>query len=149
MVVITCFPPPTDDIRHKQPSTKLCINSKEVGIGTLYIAERRLAWVEDTSLQQGYSIEYKNVSLHAISRDLQAFPEECLYVMLDLAMESPQEANGDADEEGTEMTELRFIPEDKGCLDAMFQAMSHCQTLHPDTDNSFSSDGKFIIHFSS
>jgi nucleotide-sensitive chloride channel 1A len=36
------------------------------------------------------------------------------------------------------MTEMRFVPDDKGMLDAMFHAMSECQSLHPDPQDSFS-----------
>jgi len=36
------------------------------------------------------------------------------------------------------MTEVRFIPEDRGLLEAMFHAMSVCQTLHPDPNDSVS-----------
>ena len=34
------------------------------------------------------------------------------------------------------MTEIRFVPDDGSSLDAMFAAMSECQALHPDTDDS-------------
>ena len=42
------------------------------------------------------------------------------------------------EEEGTGMTEMSFIPDDKGMLDAMFLAMSECQALHPDPNDSVS-----------
>jgi hypothetical protein len=42
------------------------------------------------------------------------------------------------------MTEMRFVPDDKGMLDAMFHAMSECQTLHPDPQDSFS-EGLYIF----
>ena len=45
----------------------------------------------------------------------------------------------DSDTESeTQMTEVRFIPEDRGLLEAMFHAMSVCQTLHPDPNDSVS-----------
>lgn len=40
------------------------------------------------------------------------------------------------------MTEMRFAPDNTNNLDAMFQAMSQCQALHPDPHDSFS-DGNF------
>lgn len=36
------------------------------------------------------------------------------------------------------MSEVRFIPEDRGLLDAMYHAMTICQTLHPDPNDSIS-----------
>jgi hypothetical protein len=43
-----------------------------------------------------------------------------------------------------DMTEMRFVPDDKGMLDAMFHAMSECQSLHPDSQDSFS-EGLYIF----
>merc|ERR1712029_641801 len=34
------------------------------------------------------------------------------------------------------MTEIRFVPDDATSLDSMFAAMSECQQLRPDTDDS-------------
>ena len=53
--------------------------------------------------------------------------------------------NEDSDEEEesvSEMSEVRFIPEDRGLLDAMYHAMTVCQTLHPDPNDSVS-DGNY------
>jgi nucleotide-sensitive chloride channel 1A len=52
----------------------------------------------------------------------------------------PHSGSGDEEsEEGVQnMTEMRFVPDDKGMLDAMFHAMSECQSLHPDPQDSFS-----------
>jgi nucleotide-sensitive chloride channel 1A len=41
-------------------------------------------------------------------------------------------------------TEMRFVPDDKGMLDAMFHAMSECQSLHPDLQESFY-DGLYLF----
>jgi hypothetical protein len=35
------------------------------------------------------SKEYPHISLHAISKDPSAFPQECLYLMLDSRLEEP------------------------------------------------------------
>lgn len=54
-------------------------------------------------------------------------------------------ANEDSEEESESgMSEVRFIPEDRGLLDAMFHAMSVCQTLHPDPNDSVS-EGKIFF----
>ncbi len=47
------------------------------------------------------------------------------------------DSDSDAESE-TKMTEVRFVPEDRGLLEAMFQAMSACQALHPDPNDSVS-----------
>ncbi|XP_075214815.1 chloride nucleotide-sensitive channel icln [Lycorma delicatula] len=143
MVVLTSFPPPTEGIKHEQQLTTVYVNNRELGKGTLYIAESRLAWVNGET-QQGFSLEYPHIAMHAISRDLQAHPYECLYVMLDTCLEDEgqnESVSGDeGDDPGSGITEMHFVPEDKGMLDAMFQAMNHCQVLHPDPQDSFSED---------
>lgn len=40
MVVLTSFPPPSDGIKLVQPNTGAFIDTKSLGQGTLYIAER-------------------------------------------------------------------------------------------------------------
>lgn len=47
----------------------------------------------------------------------------------------------DEDDEGG-VTEVRFVPEDKGILQEMFEALKECQTLHPDPNDSIS-EGMF------
>src|SRR5687768_3529616 len=42
------------------------------------------------------------------------------------------ESENESAESSVGMSEVRFVPEDKSLLDAMFQAMSECQALHPD-----------------
>ncbi|KAG8320039.1 hypothetical protein J6590_078041 [Homalodisca vitripennis] len=60
--------------------------------------------------------------------------------MVDSCLEetnSDDEENGDgddADSGGT--TEMRFAPADKAQLDYMYRAMSYCQALHPDPNDS-------------
>jgi len=144
MVVLSSFPPPTEGIKLVQSNTGAFINSRDLGSGTLYIAESRVSWVSASS-GEGFSLEYPHISLHAVSKDLSSFPRECLYLMLDSKLEeseSPADDESD-DEPESDMSEVRFIPEDRGLLDAMFHAMSVCQTLHPDPNDSVSDDGDF------
>jgi nucleotide-sensitive chloride channel 1A len=115
MVVLSSFPPPTEGIKLVQPNTGAYINTRDLGQGTLYIAERficvfiyfifsinifkinyfiyfksfsRVSWVSATS-GQGFSLEYPHISLHAVSKDPSAFPLECLYLMLDSRLDEP------------------------------------------------------------
>ena len=67
-----------------------------MGMGTLYISEARVSWVGiqgkvteqyparkvEIKCWQGFSLEYKHVALHAVSRDLTQFHQECLYLMI-------------------------------------------------------------------
>merc|ERR1711978_567561 len=92
--------------------------------------------------------EYKHIAMHAVSRDLTQFHQECLYLMIDVRlvdeegtpMSTPNTSGDDDSEDEMEsdggMTEIRFVPDDATSLDSMFAAMSECQQLHPDTDDS-------------
>lgn len=42
MVVLSSFPPPAEGIKLVQPNTGAFINTRDLGQGTLYIAERLL-----------------------------------------------------------------------------------------------------------
>uniref|UniRef100_A0A915JAR3 Uncharacterized protein n=1 Tax=Romanomermis culicivorax TaxID=13658 RepID=A0A915JAR3_ROMCU len=59
-------------------------------------------------------------------------------------------SNGDSDnvvqaetDDEQPITELRFVPQDKNALETIFQALSECQALHPDEDDSFSDGNDF------
>jgi len=55
-----------------------------------------------------------------------------------LSSENPENEEDDGD---TPITEMQFAPDNTNNLDLMFQAMSACQALHPDPQESFS-DGE-------
>jgi hypothetical protein len=67
MVVLSNFPPPTDGIRHEQPSTTVHINDREIGIGTLFIAER---------------LVYYNLKCITSTRELGAYTESSNIVFI-------------------------------------------------------------------
>ncbi|XP_076622733.1 chloride nucleotide-sensitive channel icln isoform X2 [Colletes latitarsis] len=145
MVVFSNFLAPQEGIRHKEQNTTVSINDRELGKGTLYITESLLSWVNyDT--QQGFSLEYPDISLHGILRD-KLHPRKCLYIVVDAKVDLPDAplppSSGSGSENEDEdadpnFTEMRFAPDDTNNLDAMFQAMNQCQALYPDPQDSFS-----------
>lgn len=50
----------------------------------------RVCWVAESG--QGFTLDYPSISLHAVSRDLSSFPNECLYLMLDAGSEQQEDA---------------------------------------------------------
>ncbi|XP_014256606.1 methylosome subunit pICln [Cimex lectularius] len=134
MVVVTNCTPPTEGVRHEQPATVAVMNKKDLGKGTIYIAESCLSWVNEAT-GRGFSLQYPHICVHAVSRDTSTYPKECLYLMIDANIDfSGEEQGSDEEEEDAEdkMTEIRFIPDDKTSLDSMYSAMNVCQALHPD-----------------
>lgn len=63
--------------RHLKAS-KSCLVLLFKAVCFLFI--RRLSWFDSSGL--GFSLEYPTISLHAISRDVSAYPQEHLYVMV-------------------------------------------------------------------
>lgn len=52
----------------------------------------RLSWLENSGV--GFSLDYPTISLHAVSRDLNAYPWEHLYVMVNARFEGkPHQCN--------------------------------------------------------
>uniref|UniRef100_A0A8D0BJQ8 Methylosome subunit pICln n=1 Tax=Salvator merianae TaxID=96440 RepID=A0A8D0BJQ8_SALMN len=138
---------PSEGVRLRQPDTEAVLAGKGLGTGCLYIAESRLSWIENSGL--GFSLEYPIISLHAISRDLSAYPWEHLYVMVNAKFEAEElketpleekeeeeeEEEGESEDGFEPISEFRFVPSDKSALEAMFSAMCECQALHPDPED--------------
>ncbi|VDP14787.1 unnamed protein product [Soboliphyme baturini] len=82
MVLVTNLPPPTEGRCVKQTETRAVIGDRDLGPGCLYVSESRVVWIGDHG--NGFSLEYQAIALHALSRDLSNFPEECLYLMIDV-----------------------------------------------------------------
>ncbi|XP_077467504.1 methylosome subunit pICln isoform X3 [Stigmatopora argus] len=157
MVLLKNLRPPTEGVRLQQADTTAVLDGNKLGNGTLYVAETRLSWFDGAGL--GFCLEYPTIGLHAISRDVSAYPHEHLYVMVNGKLSEENEAEmaekaaeevddgvgseedddddnedgGDGEEGG--ITEIRFVPGDKAALDSMFAAMCECQALHPDPED--------------
>jgi hypothetical protein len=43
---------------------------------------RRVIWVSDTERNKGYAVDFVAVSLHAVSRDPEAYPSPCIYTQV-------------------------------------------------------------------
>jgi chloride channel, nucleotide-sensitive, 1A len=48
--------------------------------GTLYLTTRRVIWVSDGG--EGYAVDFVAISLHAVSRDPEAYPYPCIYTQV-------------------------------------------------------------------
>ncbi|RGB25567.1 regulator of volume decrease after cellular swelling-domain-containing protein [Rhizophagus diaphanus] len=116
-----------------------------LGKGTLWVTESKLyfySWDTNT----GLAIDYPTIIIHAISR--QQAPDStgpCIYTQLNerfnVSTGTPTQqtlaslTSREVDEEEDDITaELKFIPDDIGALDAIFEALSECAALHPDKE---------------
>ncbi|XP_021573510.1 methylosome subunit pICln-like isoform X2 [Carlito syrichta] len=99
------LPGPAEGLRRQQPDTKAVLNGKGLGSRTLYIAENRLSWLDGSGL--GFSLEYPTINLHAMSRGLNVYPREHLYVMVNAKF-------GEESKESDKRTSPTFYTYEKG-----------------------------------
>ncbi|KAJ1953558.1 hypothetical protein GGI12_005991, partial [Dipsacomyces acuminosporus] len=109
--------------------------------GTLYVDERQLVFYSEQPKAGGFSVDYQSIVIHAISRD--SGDDAHLYCQLDGPFPGSKRAIGqdgensdDEEQDGDEIfCELRFFPKDSSILDSLFDAMSECAALNPDTQS--------------
>jgi len=122
-----------EEIKHTENATTLMLGQSSEGIGSLFLTTKHVIWLSSTNENKGYSFNYQMISLHAICRDPESFPEPCLYCQLDVA-----------DEE--EAPEMRFAPANADNLQTIFEAFSEMAALNPDEgaeDESDSEEGMY------
>jgi len=146
MIVLTAITPP-DDILHTEPNAAAYEHGIGLGVGTLYISKSVLVWISTNG--QGFALQYPTISMHAISRNTSGFPHPCIYMVVETPKERGSdggEHNGstqeesDEDDDDEQSTEIRFVPSNITSLDTMYHALSECQALHPDENDSFSDE---------
>lgn len=142
MDLLSSITAPTEGIVCQQDKTAACVGNNDLGQGCVFVTESSVTWLSDNG--QGFTLNYPDISLHAISRDQNAFPKPCLYIMFDGKLDKSSDKESE-EEEGErdpmpEVTEIRFIPDDVNSLEAMYSAMCDCQALHPDENDSLSAD---------
>ncbi|GFQ74089.1 methylosome subunit pICln [Trichonephila clavata] len=148
MVVLRNFPAPTEGLHHVQPNTRVFFESECLGKGTLYISKSTLCWLSTSG--QGFSLLYPSISIHAISRDVNNFPEPCIFMIVsDKIDEDPNElssainsmnVSSNDDEEEEESHKLLFVPDDLNMLQAVFTAIKECSALNPGPKDEYMDD---------
>lgn len=58
----------------------------------------RLTWLHDNG--QGFDLDYPKITLHAISKDLNNFPSECLYLLVESDADQESSDNSQTQESG-------------------------------------------------
>ena len=104
MVVLTRLGPPEDGIQHAEAATTVYVNDKSLGAGKLYISEARVSWVGEQ--EQGFSLEYPHIAMHAIHKNAAEFPRPNLYLIIDVRLvdsdgtPTPESSHHGSDDEG-------------------------------------------------
>ncbi|KAI7733142.1 hypothetical protein M8C21_013295 [Ambrosia artemisiifolia] len=126
-----------EGLMHVQPNVSIVLaNRLPESPGTLYISTKRVVWLSDTDTTKGYSVDFLSVSLHAVSRDPEAFQSPCLYTQIDNGDEGDESESCDSESSETldlsKVSEMRLVPSDPTQLDTIFNIFCECAELNPE-----------------
>ncbi|KAJ0640927.1 hypothetical protein HanRHA438_Chr16g0760691 [Helianthus annuus] len=126
-----------EELKHVQPNVSIVLgNRSPESSGTLYISTKQVVWLSDTERTKGYSVDFLSVSLHAVSRDPEAFEYPCLYTQIDTGDEGDESESCDSESSETldlsKITEMRLVPSDPNQLDTIFNIFCECAELNPE-----------------
>ncbi|XP_075162224.1 chloride nucleotide-sensitive channel icln [Haematobia irritans] len=164
MVIIGQVSPPNEGLVFTTENVQLKIDQQPVGKGNVYISQSSLMWKPPNNELEGLSIFWKRISVHGITNA----PTKAIYLVIDRQFKWPgsdgqnagngnghssgtnEEDNSDSDEEifqdaeEDQITECWLLPDDPNVVDTMYQAMTECQALHPDSEDSISEDSDLM-----
>lgn len=105
MVIINSFVYPESTIRFQQRNVRVILDKNDLGLGQLYISEKYLivkcslgcnhwrSFCSNISWQlsedRGFTVPYTDITLHAISKDDNVYPKECIYIITDEELVMP------------------------------------------------------------
>ncbi|KAB2598541.1 chloride conductance regulatory protein ICln-like [Pyrus ussuriensis x Pyrus communis] len=126
-----------EELMHVQPGVSIVLGNQPSEFpGTLYISTKQVIWLSDTDKAKGYAVDFLSISLHAVSRDPEAYTSPCLYTQIETEDDedesdgSDSECNGDLDL--SKVTEIRLVPSDPNQLDSLFEVFCECAELNPE-----------------
>ncbi|KAK9291438.1 hypothetical protein L1049_019385 [Liquidambar formosana] len=126
-----------EELMHVQPGVAVVLgNRPPESPGTLYISTKQLVWLSDVDREKGYAVDFLSISLHAVSRDPEAYPSPCIYTQIETEADE-DEAEGSDSECGetldlSKITEMRLVPSDPSQLDTLFEIFCECAELNPE-----------------
>ncbi|CAI5975175.1 unnamed protein product [Closterium sp. NIES-65] len=135
---------------HSQPDVGLVLGESDVDeSGNLYITSKRVIW-HSTHTPHGIAVSLVDLSMHAISRDLEAYPKPCIYTQPLYYTHKPQTPAGDGkdEEEGENKCVLSRLIQPPSIqflliiplvlqvdtVDAIFKALCDSAALNPDPE---------------
>ncbi|KAJ8771457.1 hypothetical protein K2173_026634 [Erythroxylum novogranatense] len=126
-----------EEMMHVQPGVSFVLGNRSPETpGTLYISTKKVVWLSDVDRTKGYAVDFLSLSLHAVSRDPEAYPSPCIYTQIEV--EDDEHESEESDSESSEVlelsriTEMRLVPSDPGQLDTLFDVFCECAELNPE-----------------
>ena len=143
-----------------QPHVELFLSaSRTLGRGTLHITTKRVLWLPDDAQPagSGYSVDFPQLLMHALSRDTAYFPHPAIYCQLEQDEEGEGEDADEDDADGddaeaddasageggrdelTAAAEVRLVPDDEAARQLNgTEARMHAASCPPRFRHSYS-----------
>ncbi|CAN1180538.1 Chloride conductance regulatory protein ICln [Linum perenne] len=126
-----------EELVHAQPEVAIVVgNRAPEAPGALYISSKKVVWLSDVDREKGYAVDFLSLSLHAVSRDPEAYPSPCIYAQIETGADEDDSDGSDSESTETldlsKVTEMRLIPSDPSQLDHLFQIFCECAELNPE-----------------
>ncbi|XP_057952763.1 chloride conductance regulatory protein ICln [Malania oleifera] len=126
-----------EDLVHVQPGVSIVIgNRPPESPGTLYISTKKVVWLSDVDRAKGYAVDFLSLSLHAVSRDPEAYPSPCIYTQIETEADEDESEGSDSEcndvVDLSKITEMRLVPSDPIELDTLFEIFCECAELNPE-----------------
>ncbi|KAK2998490.1 hypothetical protein RJ639_023805 [Escallonia herrerae] len=107
----------------------LCLFHVTEQCGGLFCC-RKVVWLSDSDRSKGYAVDFLSVSLHAVSRDPEAYPSPCIYTQIETGAEDEESEGSDSEHDDVfdlkKVTEMRLVPSDPS------QFFCECAELNPE-----------------
>ncbi|XP_010276739.1 PREDICTED: chloride conductance regulatory protein ICln [Nelumbo nucifera] len=139
-----------EELMHVQPGVAIVLgNRAPESVGTLYITTKQVVWLSDVEKERGYAVNFLSVSLHAVSRDPEAYPSPCIYTQIETEDDDDEDSEGSDSECNTldlsKITEMRLVPSDPSQLDSLFNIFCECAELNPDPNEEIEEEHNWIF----
>ncbi|WOL19321.1 chloride conductance regulatory protein ICln-like [Canna indica] len=127
-----------EELMRVEPGVAIALGPRAIeSPGTLYVTTRRVIWLSDTEKGKGYAVDFLSLSLHAVSRDPEAYPLPCIYTQIELEDGDEEDSDGSDSENSGDLelsivSEMRLVPSDPGQLDTLFDIFCQCAELNPE-----------------
>ncbi|KAK9103279.1 hypothetical protein Sjap_020533 [Stephania japonica] len=140
-----------EELMHVQSGVAIVLGARAPDSpGTLYISNKQVVWLSDVDKERGYAVDFLAISLHAVSRDPEAYPSPCIYAQIETgADEDVESADSDAECNETldvsQITEMRLVPSDPSHLESLFDIFCECAELNPEPNEEREEEHNWIF----
>lgn len=126
-----------EELMHAQSGVAIALGAAPPqSPGTLYISTKQVVWLSDVDRAKGFAVDFLSISLHAVSRDPEAYPSPCIYTQIETGSDNDESEGSDSESDDvlelSKIKEMRLLPSDPNQLDTLFNIFCECAELNPE-----------------